>query len=65
MSLADPPDPPQLPLDLGMHVLSFLSAEERTQARVVCPEWRDRLDENRDALERSIVPRSIVSWPRI
>ena len=50
MSLADPPDPPQLPLDLGMHVLSFLSAEERTQARVVCPGWRSRLDEQHDAL---------------
>ena len=25
MSLADPPGPPQLPLDLGMYVLSFLA----------------------------------------
>ena len=47
MALADPP---QLQLDLGMHILSFLSAEERTQARAVCPEWRARLDERRDEL---------------
>ena len=41
---------PHLPLDLYMHVLSFLSAEERTQARAVAPEWRVRLDERRGAL---------------